>query len=263
MRRSLEFVVFLSVTIALHAAVLLYLPKTGSNANGSGGETLVSLVAVSGDLDAVVADWTASPAAQLETATPDQPDQPDGSDAPVSRAIQPVRPFAAPVAMMEVAQQTSSGMPQLDTAPPAYALPKPKPRPKIGASKKALPRKQQVAVGAGGGAQAGTGRKSAQANLSQGQRASLLSAWGAKIRSRVESRKTYPKGQRGSHSVRLRITVSRNGQLLATKVIESSGINAFEMAALNATTRSGRFPPAPRQLTEKSYSFTLTMRFRR
>lgn len=267
MRKLLEAVIFASLAVALHAAALLHLPETGSDARGTGGtggEALVSLVAVSGDLETIVAEWMAPPEAQVDTDRVDQPIVAEISDAPESAPIQPVSRLAAPRAVMELAAPDQAELPKLDTAPPALTPPNPAPAPEPAAHPKPQPKaSQMVAAGTGGSAQSGSGRKTVQATLTDGERARLLSTWGAEVRNRVERRKTYPRGQRGSYSVRLRLTLSRGGQLLAVQVITPSGNNTFDAAALEAAKKAGRFPPAPKRLTGDKHYFTLTMRFRR
>ncbi|MBN2631673.1 MAG: energy transducer TonB [Rhodobacteraceae bacterium] len=88
--------------------------------------------------------------------------------------------------------------------------------------------------------------------------------WGAAIRARIERRKSYPAAAKGaSGKVSLRLSISRAGQLTGASVAASSGNAALDQAALRAVRSAGRFPAAPKGLTDASYSFTLPITFSR
>ena len=148
------------------------------------------------------------------------------------------------------------------------APPKPKPREKV---EKPKPAKQHSdsraaarAAGSGGAAQAGTGGSEAQATVSAGTAKSLLSKWGATIRSRIERRKSYPTAAgRASGAVGLALRVGRDGTLQAASVNRSSGNAALDAAALAAVKKAGKFPAAPPELTKPSYAFSVAVTFRR
>ena len=79
-----------------------------------------------------------------------------------------------------------------------------------------------------------------------------------------ESRnKRLPKGVKGKGTTHLRIRVSPTGQLVSAQITKSSGVAAFDQAALSAVKRSGRFAKAPKGLTKASYSFRFSIKFKR
>ncbi|WP_444453655.1 energy transducer TonB family protein [Rhodobacter capsulatus] len=163
--------------------------------------------------------------------------------------------------------------PKIAVEKPKPAPPKPKPvrREKVEKPKQAKPAKEQSesraasrAAGSGGAAQAGTGGAEAQATVSAGTTKSLLSKWGATIRTRIERRKSYPSAAgRASGSVGLALRVGRDGTLQAASVNRSSGHAALDAAALAAVRKAGKFPAAPTELTKSSYTFSVAVKFSR
>ncbi|MFV0515025.1 MAG: TonB family protein [Jhaorihella sp.] len=161
---------------------------------------------------------------------------------------------------------------ELDTPPPPVP-PKPRPAPEPAPKTKAKPAERsqparagaapQKSAGAGGTAQAGNSGKSAVRTLSKGQKAKLVSVWGAKIRSQVERRKRYPSGTRARGQVVLKISVDRNGRLAGVGIRNSSGDARLDAAAVAAVRNAGRFPSAPKELAGSVFSFSLPVRFGR
>ena len=123
-------------------------------------------------------------------------------------------------------------------------------------------RAAQTAAGAGGTNQAGSSQ-ARTATISQGQLNNLKAVWGSKIRAKIERSKRYPRGESASGKVSLKINVSRAGQLLGVSVRRSSGNAKLDAAAVDSVKRARRFPKAPRELTNASYAFTLTMELKR
>ena len=150
---------------------------------------------------------------------------------------------------------------RIDTTPPPPPRPKPAPKPR-----QAQP--QQAPATGGGNASArakspGNTAGSAQSHTREAANANaLISGWGAKIQRRVHRRVITPRGVPGSGTVRLALSVGRDGRLTGVRVVRSSGIAAFDKAALGAVRRAGRFPAAPRGLSKPSYRFTLSLAFR-
>ncbi|MGC9369764.1 MAG: TonB family protein [Paracoccaceae bacterium] len=260
MRRLVEFLAFTGLGVAAHLAVLAYEPARGSDAAGSGGEAVVTLAAAPQEIDAVLRAWMQPP--EAETAV-------DAAFEPVEPAPQalPDRPSlaldAAPRAPVRVG---AMAIPDLPRAPkPDTEPPEPRAKPDKPARRPPPPSEAAVqkAAGAGRAGQAGQAASARVKTLSGGQRARLISVWGARLRSGIEHRKRYPRGARGSGVVRVRIEVARSGQLLSSRVVASSGAATFDAAALSAIARAAPFPAAPERLTDRSYAFVLNMQFDR
>ncbi|PTE14940.1 TonB family protein [Pseudogemmobacter blasticus] len=170
-------------------------------------------------------------------------------------------------------------LPQAD-APPAddgaFSAPPPPPKPveKVAdkpVEKKAKKKKRPAApqpeaatkaAGTGGGAASGAAGKAADAGAGAASETDLKTAWGGKIRSRIEARKSTPRSAAGATgTVKVQLVVARSGKLLSASVVASSGHAALDQAALAAVRAAGRFPAAPKGLAKDSYSFTLPMRY--
>lgn len=283
MRRIAEISVFGALAIGLHMAFMVERPSEGDQSSGSGGDALISLAAASAQIETMVESWTEPPKVQPDFDVP----QPDTVAAAPVLPMASVRMDDAPNAEMKMAAMQAPSAPdlmQIDTqsAPPPppkkpppkkaaapkpkpkAAPPKPKPKPKKDAKvakkaqKASTGRAAQKAAGAGGGAVAGN--KGKAKTVSAGKRKSLIASWGARIRAQVERRKRSPSG-RAKGTVVLRLNVSRTGQLRAVSVRKSSGNATLDNAAVAAVKRAGKFPAAPKQLTDSSYSFSLPVRF--
>jgi len=245
----------LAVSVAVHAMAVTVLSQTEAApaalvAAGAGGEDLDSFEAIT----AALVDL----APEIRLPAPEM-----------------VLPLSAPVIDIPQVRLPDPVLlppepPKIAAEKPPLALPKPKPvrREKV---EKPKPSKQPSesraasrAAGSGGAAQAGTAGREAQATVSAGTTKSLLSKWGATIRTRIERRKSYPTAAgRASGSVGLALRVGRDGTLQAASVNRSSGHAALDSAALAAVQRAGKFPAAPPDLTQPSYAFSIAVTFRR
>ncbi|HEY9037612.1 MAG TPA: TonB family protein [Roseovarius sp.] len=290
MRGAAEFGLFLALAAGLHLAIAAFGPQAdGAESAGQGGGAAVSLQAASAEVSALVARWDTPPEAAdqappgaMPEPAPELQDPPPAPAAVVEAAPVSVRPGLG----LQVPQ--SDSLPdRTDTAPAVEPSPeqirmseiRPQARPPeplrkpATAKREAQPKKQnsapvsrssaaQRASGAGGGTNAGAAQDRGAATLSAGQRQSLFAQWGAQVRRKIESGKRYPSSARGaSGTVQIRITVGRDGALRAVSVAGSSGHAALDDAALRAVKSARRFPQAPRQLTDPTYTFTLAMQF--
>lgn len=279
MRGLAELVGFGLVALALHLAALAFAPggseASGAEAGGSGGLAVVALAAPPGDIAAVLDDWTRPP--EAETALPEfAPSEPPAAAMALAPAPQIEVRLALPAELAH--PEAAAPGPQFRKPPQAPEPPRPKPRTTRPAPKKTPPAAPaarpaskpaaspggpptQRAAGSGGGTQAGNRGRAAVATASGGRQAKLVAVWGTRLRARIERRKRYPAGMRGSAEVRLRFRVAPSGRLLNAEVIGPSGQTAFDRAALKALSRAQPFPRAPGELTAPGYSFVLTTRF--
>ena len=248
----------LAVSVALHGLAVTMLSQTEAApaalvSAGAGGEDLDSVEAIA----ATFVDL--SPEIRLPA-----PEMALPLTAPVIEVPQVELPD--PVLLPPEPPKIAVGKPK-----PAPPKPKPVPRQKVETPKPAKPAPQPSesraatrAAGSGGAAQAGTGGADAQATVSAGTAKSLLTKWGATIRTRIERRKSYPTAaDRASGSVGLALRVSRDGTLVAASVNRSSGNAALDAAALAAVRKAGKFPAAPPDLTKPSYAFSIAVQFTR
>jgi len=245
----------LAVSVAVHALAVTVLSQTEAApaalvAAGAGGEDLDTLKAITAALvDLAPEIRLPAPEMVLPLSAP-------VIDIPQVRLPDPV--LLPPEPPKIAAEKPPLAPPKLKPAP-REKVEKPKP-----AKQPSESRAASRAAGSGGAAQAGTAGREAQATLSAGTAKSLLSKWGATIRTRIERRKSYPTAAgRASGSVGLALRVGRDGTLQAASVNRSSGHAALDAAALAAVRKAGKFPAAPPDLTQPSYAFSVAVTFRR
>lgn len=288
MKRAAEFTIFVGLAVGAHLAVASYAPgREGAQSAGNEGAAAVSLQAASATVTAMVEQWETPPE------TPDAPAMPAApqTSAPAPRTPQAVTD-SAPFTQAPQAPGLALPEPESLPDPSATASPPPPPEPpkpeaevkedtaelaetRPAARPKATPQPEkqaarsnsrssapQKASGQGGGADAGARQEQRAATLSASQRQSLTAQWGAQVRRKIERGKRYPGGARGaSGTVRVRITVGRDGSLRGVSLAGSSGHRALDEAALRAVRAARHFPNAPRGLSKPTYTFTLPMRF--
>lgn len=256
-RTGLEIAGFTGLALALHVAVFGWSPggTAGIDGAGDGGEARISLLAASADVAEMVARF-------------------DAPEVPAAALATPLPPLEFQVPQVELPALAPLPAPDL-TPPPAPKAeaepPKPKPAPKKEPPPKTKPRATathdtagQRAAGSGGGGVAGNNGTAQETVAGTGKVANLRAKWGATIRARIERAKRYPSAAgRVGGKVTVRLSVTRGGDLSSVALATSSGNAALDAAALEAVRRAGRFPAAPKGLTDPAYAFSLTIRFSR
>ena len=287
MSRAGEFAGFLCVAALVHVGLWAGVSRTGSTSAGSGGEATLSLMAASGDMTEMVATWARPVDVMQEVSELSVTPITTRSDIEMPSSPQAMPPEippldSVPIQMLDALPQmdTSSVRPAVMKAAPQTSL-RPQDRPNQPAATpsgnaarekaKTIPQKPatqpqssgasaQTAAGSGSGQNAGAKTVQRSASLSKAARQNLLAEWGASIRNRVERRKRYPRGARVTGTTILRITISSEGQLIATRIAKSSGSEALDQAAKQAVSRA-RFPSAPAALDQARYHFNLPLAF--
>ena len=121
----------------------------------------------------------------------------------------------------------------------------------------------QVAAGSGGDAVEGAGTSDVSVGASAERKADLRQRWGGQIQREVSRRATKPRAIRRAGKTLVDITVSRDGALVSASLRHGSGSDGLDKAALKAIRAAAPFPPAPAELTEARYVFTLPVLFKR
>ncbi|WP_050930329.1 energy transducer TonB [Aestuariivita boseongensis] len=296
--RLVEGAIFLSLATGLHMGLWAAAPAPdGATPSGDNGREEITITPASAgmtqmvrawqsppqvatDLNATTAPETATPVAlpapvapAPKMALPGRPALPDHGSAPQAEETPPTAPRTPPVtALAQPAAPEASQPPAPDARP--QARPRPAPAPRLQApDTAALPRadtqpatpqpkaraqgapQKKPSAGAASGTQQAAATQSAQS-------ATLQAQWGARIQRKVHRSLFYPRGASGSGTARVALTVDRNGRLQGLTLIRSSGVAAFDDAALSAVRRAGRFPKAPDGLGEASYRFTMGLNFK-
>lgn len=179
----------------------------------------------------------------------------------------PSQQLAQPAAPTVEATLAAPESPSPPPAPKPEPKPQPKQKPKPKKNVQKADRVQKASAGAaaqeaaGNGGSAEAGASGTVQAVGKGKAAKLRAIWGAKITARIERNKRTPRGVKGEALVHIRMKVAPNGRLLSVNVAKSSGIAAFDQAAIQAVKRAKRFAKAPKQLTASSYGFSFPMRF--
>lgn len=294
MKRTAEIALFGGIAALIHVSLFAAAPQTGVRSSGAGGEALVSLQASSATVAQMVEAWErppprppmVQPALERPLTPPEAPQMPqlELAQAPqVAVQVALAQPDSSDVVEVDLSTPPPPPEPEPEPEPKPDPEPEPKPTPRPKPPQKPAPKppvkqvpKQstegssqrtsagqaaQRAAGSGGGARAGTSGGSQSATLAAGQREKLRAVWGAKIPARIERRKRYPSGQHGKARVIVSITVATNGTLVNSRIARSSGVAAFDQAALRAVARAGRFPAAPKRIRGKAFTYRLPMDF--
>ncbi|MFV2052195.1 TonB family protein [Aliiroseovarius sp. YM-037] len=277
MTRIAEALLFLTLAVGLHVGAWFHAPVGVAEGSGAGGDAALSLEAADAAMAAMVASWEEVPevseAVSQTVSAPEpldaiaQPDRPPAEvTAPRTNAPSVALPTAENTAPPAITT-TPATRPTVEAKRPDTTTARPQPRPEAPAEQprqaafgpaNSTPQSAERAEGQGNGTARGQNAQAEVATLSSGQRRALLANWGATIRARIERRKPRVSG-RGTAMVR--IVVGRDGRVQGVGLAQSSGDGGLDRAAIRAVQRAGRFPPAPRQLTDVRYTFDLPVRF--
>ena len=249
----------LCASLAAHAAAALWLTQS-EPAQREGDIAAppvieVAYVPAPKPLDApALAEPTAPPApepAQLEPQDTELP-QPDPAATHPTEVPALAPQGAAPSSEKPQADQPPAPPPAKPKAKQKAKTPEPKPKPKQTAKTDAPAKKPKAAAPAPAAPAAKPKAGSAAGNRN----------WAAKIRSRIERKKSYPTAAKGASGVvKVHIRVAASGVLTSAKVTGSSGNAALDAAALASVKRAAPFPPAP--AGSEGAEFSLNMEFRK
>lgn len=295
MRRALEIAGLFTIAAALHvSAAAIMLPEQLKQGEPTEAPPSPTVAAGGAEIEAMVAAWDAPPAAEMAQDLPPPPPQPAAPpDQPAPATDAPPLPLAAPAMAQPLPEPARPNLPappplpridpaQLDlpelrdlsppevqprlaldaSARPARrpdrreARPEPQRQPQAQAQPQQQAQRQQPARQR----QAGQGQSTPEAGsggVSASQRASLMSQWGAQIRSCINRNARAPRGLRGGGQVVLSLSIGRDGAVRGVGLAASSGQPALDQAATEAARRAGRCPAAPAGLAEPAYAFEL------
>ena len=294
--RVIEGAIFLTLAAGVHMGLFMAAPSdTGGAPGGDAGQSTITLEPASASMAQMVQRWQTAPEVQIDmrameaprvspvaapapaptlpapqSAAPDRPALPEATAAPAPRTppatalVQPEPPQAAPAP--EPMPRPPTRAPHRPT-PPKPAPPKTAEAPQADATSPTPPSAPQPKARAAGrptaqaAPSAGGQATRPAADASAAQSAALQAQWGARIQRKVHRNLFYPRGASGAGTARVALTVDRNGRLQGVRLIRSSGTQAFDQAALTAVRRAGRFPRAPKELGDPTYSFTLGLNF--
>lgn len=226
---------------------------------------------------------------------PVPPSAQENPELPVSISAAQERPVEPPKKTDKPKQTASATLtppsalnpaPRIDTSPVSKALrqasrprarpqkpiqkPQEKPKPKTAQtapqnSTASAAQPTTRAKGTGGGSKSGQSGKSASSTAKKGNSASLMAKWKSQVQRATQRKLVYPRKaqkRRITGRVLVRIRISGTGQLISSSIAKSSGNPILDQSALKTITRVGRFPAAPKGLTQGNQDFRIPVSFR-
>jgi protein TonB len=183
-----------------------------------------------------------------------------------------------PTELPEVVTSTSEEAapipaPPAEKEPEPEPKPKPKPKPKPPAAPKPAPPPQSATEGgAGGGAllgepKAGGGVGDGRGGVGGGTgigNPNALNAYAAKIRAKLNRFKKYPPAAvagRIGGVVTMNFTVNRQGEVISSRMVKSSGQPILDQEAIALVKRCSPFPPMPNELPQSTLNLTVPINF--
>ena len=94
--------------------------------------------------------------------------------------------------------------------------------------------------------------------------AAQVASWHRRIALQVERHKGYPASARARHetgTAELAFTLDRNGKVLASRVVRTSGFAALDQETIDTVRRAQPFPPPPPNMAGETFDFTVPIRF--
>lgn len=209
---------------------------------------------------------TAGVAPKLASALPEPPPvstTPNAPTAPVSNDARPGIPSAIALPNIEPDapdMRTAALPPPKDIAPRMADRPEPRPERMQPAAPEVT---RRVATGVGNDGTAGTTRTAPSAKALEASQQAATSEWASAIQRRIGRHQAYPRGARAEGRVRVAMVVMPDGRLDRVSVVQSSGADLLDAAALAAVRSAAPFPPAPEMLTDKWFNVGQWITFER
>ena len=92
----------------------------------------------------------------------------------------------------------------------------------------------------------------------------VVASWHSKIVGLIERNKAYPPAAQGRGEtgvVQLAFSIDRQGRVLASRVVRSSGHASLDQETLATVHRAQPFPPPPAELPGGKFDFTVPVKF--
>ena len=91
-----------------------------------------------------------------------------------------------------------------------------------------------------------------------------IASWHRQIALQVERHKGYPpsaRARRETGTAELAFTIDRNGVVLASRVVKTSGFPSLDQETIDTVRRAQPFPPPPTNMPGERFDFTVPIRF--
>lgn len=94
-------------------------------------------------------------------------------------------------------------------------------------------------------------------------RTNAVEDWKKKIAAQLASKRVFPAaGIDQSGTAKVKFVIDRQGKLISKALVESSGSELLDAAALTMVDQAGPFPEAPAQVTDDTLAFMVPVNFR-
>jgi periplasmic protein TonB len=92
----------------------------------------------------------------------------------------------------------------------------------------------------------------------------VVAKWERLLVAQLERHKRYPPHANGkAGEARLAFSIDRSGQVVASRIVQSSGSDALDQEALALLKRAAPLPPPPAGMSDDQLSFVVPIRYRR
>jgi protein TonB len=94
--------------------------------------------------------------------------------------------------------------------------------------------------------------------------AAQTASWHRKIATQIERNKRYPAEAQSRHQagvVHLTFTIDRQGRIVSSRVVQSSGFASLDQETLATVKRAQPFPAPPPNMRGETFEFTMPIRF--
>ncbi|MFY9601772.1 MAG: energy transducer TonB, partial [Pseudolabrys sp.] len=94
--------------------------------------------------------------------------------------------------------------------------------------------------------------------------AAQVASWHRQIALQVERHKGFPASARARHetgTAELAFTLDRNGKVLASRVVRTSGSASLDQETIDTVRRAQPFPAPPANMPGETFDFTVPIRF--
>jgi protein TonB len=94
--------------------------------------------------------------------------------------------------------------------------------------------------------------------------AAQIASWHRKVATQVERHKGYPaaaRSRRETGVARLAFAIDRQGKVLESRIVRSSGSAALDQETIATVRRAQPFPPPPPNMPGERFEFSVPIRF--
>jgi periplasmic protein TonB len=239
----------LVIALALHAALALLFVFSlhAEEGDEAGGASVIEVEIEMAAPKIETADATPGPESDAAAAAPYSAQQQKKAEATARREDEPAPADTAEI----IAARNAEEQPERETPETALAQSVDSIS-SVASQDSAPPLVPASLVAATARAQPGAGPSVARENA----------AWRRRLAAHLARHKSWPAGARRSAEVAVRFRLERSGRIAAAEIVRSSGLSAFDDAALALLKRADPAPAPPAHVADDALTFTAPIVFR-